>query len=237
MLAALADAALPDAVKVAALVGIRRHAELGAFATNEQKAAAANALLELANAAAPPPGRSPAAHAWMRALAVEALGDMKDPGPNGKVAKALVAIVGEAGAPFRLRCDGGRGPGKLTFPEEPVIDPAAVVRQMGQLAVEAAGDELQRDGNGKGAPRPPPPAGPADNDPQRAQRLHPRGDQAGGHGTSHQGDRGLKECLRTLEDKDLDDAALAAKLTQQVDALSQAVAAPAAAAKEKPKEP
>mgnify|MGYP001041664315 CR=1 FL=1 len=105
---------LPDAVKVAALVGIKRHAELGAVTTPEQRAAATAALLGLATTEAPPAGRSAAPHAWMRALAIEALGALKDPGAGGKVAKALLGIAGQAGAPLTLRCAAAGALGKLT---------------------------------------------------------------------------------------------------------------------------
>ena len=234
LFAALGDPQLPDAVKVAALVGIKRHAELGAVTTTEQKTAAADALLALATTEAGPAGRSPAAHAWMRALAIDALGALKDPGAGGKVSNALLGIAGQAGAPFLLRCAAAGALGRLTYPEEPVIDPAVVIRQMAQLAREVVGEELQRDSSGKG---------PLVHRRVQARlmTIHnalteftPAVTKTADVALQNSVLEALKSCLKTLEDEDIDDATAAGKLSEQLGSLSQTLAAPAA--KKKPKE-
>ena len=170
----------------------------------------------------------------MRALAIEALGTLKDPGAGGKVAKALLGIAGQAGAPFTLRCAAAGALGTLTYPEEPVIDPAAVIRQMAQLAIDVVGDELQPDSDGKG--------------PLVRRRLQARlmtihnalteftsaVTKTPDVALQNRVLELLKECLKTLENKDLDDAVAAGQLTELLASLSQTLAAPAP--KEKPKE-
>ena len=88
-----------DAVRIAALLGIVRHAKLG-IADEEARKQVAAAMLKMATTQ-DPGDRTPEGHAWMRCRAIALLGDLKSPGEQGAVAQALVAILSEPDAPSR----------------------------------------------------------------------------------------------------------------------------------------
>ncbi len=143
----VADTELPDAVRVAAMVGIRRHAQLKAI-PQEELNATVQMLLNLATAA-PTPGRSPAGHAWLRCLAIESLAELGTAGQNGAVANTVLSVLADANAPLSVRSAAARALGRLSYPAEfPAT--AVMIRAMGQLTVDAAGDEIQRfESNGR----------------------------------------------------------------------------------------
>lgn len=85
---------LPDAVVAATLVGLRRHAVLGVENQQLFENELLPRLLTLASTRVPPPGRSLEGHQWIRARAIEILGLLGLPGPNGAVAQLLTNIAG-----------------------------------------------------------------------------------------------------------------------------------------------
>jgi hypothetical protein len=233
---------LPDSVKVAALVGIARHAELGAL-TGASLNRAVSELTKLATSEVAP-GRSPAGHAWMRTMAVNTLATLKTPGPQGEVVTTLLAIVGDSGVPFSTRCAAARALGNLEYAGgagQAAVVPGKMIQQMGQLAFDAASGEAKRHEKEKT---------PISRRRVQAHLIAVYNGLAGLAALASQpGDAALhgkvtgalKNCLGTLEDQDLKDDELATKLKEQLETLSKdlnaAPPAPAAAAKPESPEP
>jgi len=123
-----------DAVRLGALVGIARHARLGVIDDpNGQRGG-----LLLAQLKQPlPESRDPAAHDWMRRLAVQILGDMSQSGGNQEIVAALVGLVGDKNTPMSLRCAAAETFGKLKIQPTAKLDPAALASGLAGLAVDA----------------------------------------------------------------------------------------------------
>ncbi len=138
LVAAVEDAKQMDAVKVAALVGIRRHVKLG----GARDADTANAAMAVIGAPRPT-GRSADGYAWMRKLAAEVLGDLAAPGDNGEVATALVGMVADAAAPFIARCTAAEALGRLDYASAAGLDASKLAIPLGKLAVDACAAEAK----------------------------------------------------------------------------------------------
>ncbi len=230
LIAAVNDEDLSDPVRIAALVGIGRHAELKAISGNELNGAVA-ALTTLATAV-PAAGRTPSGHAWMRCMAIDVLGQLGTPGQNGEAVKTLSQVLGDDNAPLSVRSAAALALGRITYPGGFQTDVGSLVRQMGKLALDAGTAEVQRFQKEKGelgrrpvqarmidaynglsgiaalaAAQPP-------NDALHAKVL-----------------KLVKDCLTALEnDKEKDnDSKVAAELSRLLAQLSQALTAPAAA--------
>jgi hypothetical protein len=108
------DPAQIDGVRVAALLGILRHLDLGAVTAGDTRQAVGNAALKVLGSPRPA-GRSAEGHAWLRMLAAEILGKLGDTGPNGAVATALAGLVAEPAAPFYARCTAAEALGRLDY--------------------------------------------------------------------------------------------------------------------------
>ena len=103
-----------DAVKVAAMVGILRHVELGGVQTPDARASVTNLALALATAK-PAAGESDDAHAWMQKQAADVLGAFGAVGDNGVVATTLAAMVANTASPFYTRCSAAEALGRLNY--------------------------------------------------------------------------------------------------------------------------
>ena len=90
-----------DAVRVGALVGLVRHCQ----AIGSDPAGNPSVTRELLKIAkeSDHAGRSPAGHAWMRVLAIDGLGALKQVGTANEVADALAAIVADKSAKINVR--------------------------------------------------------------------------------------------------------------------------------------
>jgi len=104
-----------DAVKVAALVGIVRHAKLGGITGVDLRKQVTDVMLELARQESWP-GRSDDGHAWMRSLACEVLGLLESTGDKNEVSTALVGITADSDSPFFLRTAAATSLGRLEYP-------------------------------------------------------------------------------------------------------------------------
>ena len=136
---------LPDSLRVGALVGLQRHAKFGVHERNLEPMTAT--LLALVEQSKPPEGRSAAGHDWMRRMAAEALGDLKRPGDEGAVAKALAAIVSQSDARLSLRCAAAEALGKIDLSAVD-IPGTATAGALAGLAVAACDYELPSVGMG-----------------------------------------------------------------------------------------
>lgn len=128
-----------DAVRLACLVGILRHAELtrvGMEIPEASRQKITTSCLTLLAAAQPPAGRSKDGHVWMQRRAMEILGALGSPGPNGEVAQALDQFVrDEKGASLRMRCTAADALGRLEFPSDPGLDVDKTARGLGTITI------------------------------------------------------------------------------------------------------
>ncbi len=130
------DADQPDAVKVAALVGLIRHARFGRIAAPVDRAA----ILELAKSASPA-GAAGAGKAWMRAQAAEILGELKV--ADAATTAALAVMVGDSTLGCSARCAAAEALGKLDYAGAAGLNPSALAAPLGKLAVDACTTEEQ----------------------------------------------------------------------------------------------
>jgi len=129
-----------DPIRVAALVGLVRHAEAGNVAP-AMRATFGKAMLDVVNQAEAPVTRTPDGHAWIRMLAAEALGALGDAGTDGAVALALARAMSNAeGQPY-MRREMARALGRLRYPPGSKIDFAVLANEAGHLA----GDVLRKE--------------------------------------------------------------------------------------------
>ena len=143
LLGAVKDADQIDAVRVAALVGLVRHCREG-IASEPARNAVMQLLLTVATTADPPAGRSHDGHAWMRTLAIDALGGLKQVGPNNSVATALAAIVGDKAAPLNVRTAATRALGGLNYQPASGLKPRDLAVTLAQFAAAATLIEIRR---------------------------------------------------------------------------------------------
>ena len=136
------DAQQLDAVKVAAVVGILRHAKLGGIKTPAARDQIRDVMLDLANSAKPPE-RSAAGHGWMRGQAAEVLGRLGAVGDGGAVAKQLAAMIADSSLLFSARCIAAKAMGELDYRGAAGLNPSQLAAPMGQLALDACAAELQ----------------------------------------------------------------------------------------------
>jgi len=132
-----------DAVRVAALVGLQRHASLGNLNPQIRDGQLIPILLELAKSP-PPKDRSPEGHAWLRAMAIDTLAALRVPGPDGSVVLAMVAIVGDKDTPLLARLAAARALGSLDLKGFNALTPSQLAVPLGNLAVEVCTSALAR---------------------------------------------------------------------------------------------
>jgi len=134
---ALRDPKQIDAVRVAALIGIRRHVE----------SKLPKASLELIQKdmlmifhAKPPHARSVEGHIWMQRQAIEILGEMRSTLSNPEVANLIAKIVADRNAPMTLRCAAAKAQGQWA-PKEWGGNPAIAIGHLGLLASDICRQE------------------------------------------------------------------------------------------------
>jgi hypothetical protein len=140
LLKALADPDMVDAVKVASLVGLLRHAELGIADKQVEKQVAAE-LLKLVQQETPEAsGRSADGHIWMRRRAMEILATLQSaPGSahNPKeFAEALQKILANKDNPLPFRADAALALGRIGTADEEVM------KGLGDLTLQITRTEL-----------------------------------------------------------------------------------------------
>lgn len=137
-----------DAVRVAALVGLDRHAKLDWGRPAERripgtkKKVIVDEMIALLYAA-PPATRSPEGHTWMQRRAIDILGALGMVGVYPAANTALESIVADKDAPISLRCTASETLAQWA-PSNNKVDAAAVSKNLGLIAVKACKDELDR---------------------------------------------------------------------------------------------
>ena len=133
---------LPDYIKAGALVGLRRHAELGI--PNEQRLAMTGPLLTLVQQGQPPANRDAEVHAWMRGRACEILGFLAQPGGGNEVPQALVAVLSDPKAALGVRCAAAQALGQIRYDGDFALDAKAMITSIGELAMSICDEAKTR---------------------------------------------------------------------------------------------
>lgn len=128
---------MPDAVRIAALIGLRRHAELLA-AAGSSDSTMVRPLVDVIRAKVPT-SNADAAY-WQKRVAIETLGAM---GPGG-AATVLSPVVSDENMPLSVRCAAARALGQLDYRNAKNVDPNSILKGLGSVAVSACRDEIQR---------------------------------------------------------------------------------------------
>jgi hypothetical protein len=142
-----------DAVRVAALLGIHRHADIDRqlpagqprrlYGTNEGKRVTST-MIKLIGSKTPPGNRTVAGHSWMRRRAVDILGELGSVGDNGQVVATLEKVLADDAEPVALRCSAAASLGQLIYQPQPKVQPADIAKKMAMLAAYAGRKEMQR---------------------------------------------------------------------------------------------
>ena len=103
-----------DLVQAAVLIGMIRHGTAGFPDADVRDKQVVAPLLKLAQAPVAP-GRSSESHAWLRALAVDALAALRYPGSNGAVAQTLANLVSDDTVSPMVRMSAAKALGNLDY--------------------------------------------------------------------------------------------------------------------------
>jgi hypothetical protein len=131
-----------EAVKVAALQGLVRHAGL-AREPQTRDGQLIPVFLEIIKKPLPS-GRPDDGDVWMRSLALRGLGLCRQAGADGSIATTLVAIVVDKHAPVSLRIAAARALGDLEMKGNANLKAIAVAGPLANLAVECYWTEQKR---------------------------------------------------------------------------------------------
>ncbi|MGA2034511.1 MAG: hypothetical protein ABSG68_19870 [Thermoguttaceae bacterium] len=143
LLAMVDNPKLPDAVKVAALVGISRHAAAPDGLAAEPKNKVIVSLTALAIAPLPA-DRRPDGPCWIRGQAAEILGLLRSAGNGGSVPAALLVMLKNPALSVSARCAAARALGQLNYGGV-AFSPGPCVQELGKLAVDCLAAEEQND--------------------------------------------------------------------------------------------
>ncbi|MCA9188866.1 MAG: hypothetical protein R3E01_12110 [Pirellulaceae bacterium] len=138
-----------DPVRVAILIGLARHAELDLVQPDNKKMPAAarqkiqDAMLELAGAVSPPPGRSAEGHAWMRRQALEILGRLGESGADAKVVKIMEQTLSGPDEQLPVQIAAASALASIKLAPSDIANADTVIEKLGELALIACNHELQ----------------------------------------------------------------------------------------------
>ncbi len=144
------DANTPDAIRVAALVGVIRHLEWEPYRAPGNPIPPAtrttmiNALIKLAEMKTPPAGRTPAGHNWLRRRAIEALGLAGVTTSLPNVVASVEKLLKDQTEPLQLRCGAALALGQMNVPPGLKVDAIDLSRTLGNLAAACIKAEFDR---------------------------------------------------------------------------------------------
>ena len=145
MVKALKSNKVEDYLRVPALIGIMRHAELHPKEPMpaDLRPLVTKTLTELLAQQTPPNTREPSAQAYLRCLAAQALGSMGESGAEGgnEVLSLLATTFKDPKNPLSVRCAAAQAFGEMKLPN---TDMTGLVCDMLALAVTACETELAR---------------------------------------------------------------------------------------------
>ena len=129
-----------DALRFAALVGIRRHAESDSL-TPEARGLIQQNMLAMLQQKQPPEGREVATQNALRRRAAATLGVLHDVGNNGAVVKALDSVLGNPSEPAKVRAEVAASLGKLKAAPDAKIDFKSLANHIGWLMIDVGRPE------------------------------------------------------------------------------------------------
>jgi len=137
---------MPEAVRVAALVGLQRHADLDAFKNADDRKEMTAIALKILEGGGPKETVTDGG-AWMRSQASDLLATLGSPGSQGEVAAALGKVVANGNLPLATRAAAARALGRLNYKgggavEMPPLE--AAIRRMAYSACRRAKDEAEQ---------------------------------------------------------------------------------------------
>jgi len=134
----------PDMIRIAALVGLERHAESNAFFPLAPEAKTGIIKMALAQLnQQQPASRSLDGHIWIRRSAARILGALGEPGPDNSVAIALDGLINDSETPEMLRCTAASAIGQLHFPPAAKINFADLGHHLGWMEIDLGRNELE----------------------------------------------------------------------------------------------
>ncbi len=134
----------PQSLRVAALIGLARHAESTDKTTRE--IIASNMLKILKETSSP--DRSPDGILWIQRQAVEILAKIGLPGPDGQVLRALGRIVADGDQPLALRAAAAQAMSKIKPETLAAKDANALTRGLSTFLLEACRYEINGGSSG-----------------------------------------------------------------------------------------
>ncbi len=140
-----AEANRTDAMKIAAMVGILRHAKYGGetLAANTQTRVQ-TAMVKIVSEKTAPNGRTPEGHVWMQRRAIDILAAMRDPGAENGVVTAIYGVIVDRKSSLSLRCTAIEALGKLNHQGGGGIDSKDLVFSLLDFATMACRQEAAR---------------------------------------------------------------------------------------------
>ncbi len=139
-----------DALRIAALVGIQRHADSDSL-TPEVRGNIQQTMLALVKQKQAPDGRSPEIHNLLRRRAAMTLGTLGDVGPNGAVTKTLDAVIADPSEPPKVRAEMAAALGMFKAVPETRIDFKALANHIGWLMIDVGRPETSAAGDAESA--------------------------------------------------------------------------------------
>ena len=130
----------PDPLRVAALIGLKRHSQVKDRPLRV-KELIATGLLNVLNEKTPP-GRSPQGDVWIRRQAVDILAELAIPGPDNNVVMSLDRVLTNDNAPLPLRTAAAEALGRIPLKGMPAGATKALAKGLGDLAVAACRHEI-----------------------------------------------------------------------------------------------
>jgi hypothetical protein len=141
MIAAVDDGKLSDAIRVAALIGIQRHATAG-IADEEVRKTLTNTLIKLVSSGLPA-GADGLGHQWMFGQAFEILGTLGFVGENNSVYNAMLKALADNKLSLRTRRVAAESLGQLKYAGVAGIDPIEAAAAIGQYAIDVCSEALR----------------------------------------------------------------------------------------------
>jgi hypothetical protein len=140
----------PEALKVAALLGIIRHLEMDIYRTADRKIPAAQradvlaTLTTLAQTATPPAGRSVAAQNWLRRRALEGIAHAGFLNPEPNLVKLVTDLIANDKEVLSVRVDAAQALAKMNLTPPVKVEVAATAESLVRLAMACVQSEITR---------------------------------------------------------------------------------------------
>ncbi|MBC7353101.1 MAG: hypothetical protein H5U08_12140 [Thermogutta sp.] len=137
------DANQPDALRLAALVGLERHCACGIPDANTRDQQVIPLLRKLAGDKNVPAERDPRIHEWFRVRAIDVLAATRQAGANGENVKFLVGFVSDENEAPSVRLAAASALGNLDYSQVQGVSPLAVVQSLGKMVLDLCVADIQ----------------------------------------------------------------------------------------------